>query len=161
VSGLQHLLFLGLIAALPANDIEIIADLRPDTPAEVRRDLGRPFKATSCSATKPGQTILEALGQDAIRIRIHRYDNEWRDERVVKDYLQRVLNAVPEGGMLFSGVYWSEGRQPEIIASAEFSHGERRKMEFANGYAHVEDQRGCEWWGRYFGGDQSKWVVRP
>jgi hypothetical protein len=45
-------------------------------------------------------------------------------------------------------------------ASVEVADGQR-PLQIANGYAHVRDGSGCEWWARYLDPDRSKWVVRP
>jgi hypothetical protein len=63
--------------------------------------------------------------------------------------------------MLSPHVYWAEFRQGEILASVEFAGGQRWPLELANGYAHVQDGSGCEWWARYLGPDRSRWVVWP
>jgi len=75
-------------------------------------------------------------------------------------YLQRIIAAQPEGRELLPYVYWAEGRRVEIEGVAEFAGGRRSRVEFANGYAHVQDESGCEWWGRYLGPDHSSWIVR-
>ena len=80
---------------------------------------------------------------------------------MVKAYIGRLLSAVPEGGTLVPTVYWAEGRSAEIFGSIEFPQGQRRPLRAANGYAHLKDAAGCEWWGRYLGPDRSNWVVRP
>ena len=145
---------------LPEHPIEIVSDPRPYSPAKI--DLGRNFGTTPCSSRRSGKTILEVLLPDAKRILIHQYDKrDWRDLETVKGYIRRLLSAEPEGGMLSAAVYWAELRPAEILASVEFSKGQRRPLQLANGYAHVQDVSGCEWWARYLGPDRSKWVVRP
>jgi len=121
-------------SGLPEDDIEIL-----DEPsASEKIDLERPFGTPFC------------------------YDRrDWRDLATVTGYVRRLLGAEPEGGMLSRGVYWAESRPVEILASVEFSTGQRRPLQLANGYAHVQDGSGCEWWGRYLGPDRSQWVVRP
>ena len=145
-------------SGLPEDDIEIL-----DEPsASEKIDLGRPFGTPVCASGRSGKTLLEALLPDARRILIHHYDRrDWRDLATVTGYVRRLLGAEPEGGMLSAGVYWAESRPAEILASVEFSTGQRRPLRLANGYAHVQDVSGCEWWGRYLGPDRSKWVVRP
>ena len=59
-----------------------------------------------------------------------------------------------------SSICWAEGKSVEILASVEFKSGQRTRIEFANGYAHFEDESGCEWWARYLGPDRSRWIVR-
>ena len=39
--------------------------------------------------------------------------------------------------------------------------GQPRPLRGANGYVHVQDTAGCEWWARDLGPDPSQWVVRP
>lgn len=142
-------------------EVEIVNDPRPSLSARI--DLGRRFGEAPCPS-KPARrtTIREALRPDAKRILIHQYDaTDWRDLETLRGYLRRLLNAEPEGGMLSPAVYWAEARPAEIFASVEFANGQRRPLQLANGYAHVQDASGCEWWARYLGPDRSKWVVRP
>src|SRR5712692_1728479 len=142
--------------ARPEPEVEIVNDPRP--PRSARIDLGLKFGEASCpSRPERKTTIREALRPDVKRILIHQYDpSDWRDLETVRGYLRRLLNAEPEGGM-----HWAEARPAEIFASVEFANGQRRPLQFANGYAHVQDASGCEWWARYLGPDRSKWVVRP
>src|SRR5713101_6067499 len=86
----------------------------------------------SCPSRPAGKTtIREALRPDVKRILIHQYDpSDWRDLETVRGYLRRLLNAEPEGGM-----HWAEARPAEIFASVEFANGQRRPLQFANGYA--------------------------
>ena len=140
--------------------IEIVNDPQPFPSKESPRDLGRPFN--SCSSAQPGRTILEVIGHDAKKILVHHYESAaWRDIGVVRDYIRRVFSAVPETGALMRSAVWSEMVRAEIISSIEFTNGQRRRLELANGYAHFEDFSGCEWWARYLGGDRTKWVVHP
>jgi len=140
--------------------IEIVNDPQPFVFGASPRDLGRPFN--SCSPAQPARTILEVIGHDAKRVLVHHYESAaWRDIGVVRDYIRRVLSAVPETGALTRNVVWSETARVEISTSIEFTNGQRRRLELANGYAHFEDLSGCEWWARYLGGDRTKWVVRP
>jgi hypothetical protein len=172
IRSCQTLLFIGLAAAvalagrqpsqIPGGEPIAIIDATRDASSELSRDLGRSFEeATPCSTRRSGATILEILGSDATAILVHRYAKPpWPDMAVVKEYLRRILAAVPEGARLSSGPYWAEGRRAEISGSTEFRSGQRRRIEFANGYAHIEDQSGCQWWGRYLGPDRSHWIVR-
>jgi hypothetical protein len=148
-----------LSTGLQAGDLVILGDPRPDG-AETS-DLGRRFGTALC-ASGPPRTVLDALGPDAERILIHRFDaGRWQDLEAARTYIARVLTAVPEGGRLSPGVYWAEARPPEILASVELSNGRRQAFHLANGYAHVQDSAGCEWWARYLGPDRAKWVVWP
>ena len=140
--------------------IEIVNDPQPFVFGASPRDLGRPFN--SCSPAQPARTILEVIGHDAKRVLVHHYESAaWRDIGLVRDYIRRVLSAVTETGALTRNVVWSETARVEISTSIEFTNGQRRRLELANGYAHFEDLSGCEWWARYLGGDRTKWVVRP
>ncbi len=135
----------------PEHDIEILNDPRPYSSAKI--DLGRSFGTAPGCLRQSRKTILEVLLPDATRILIHQYDNrDWRDLETVKGYIRRLLSAAPEGGMLSAAVYWAEFRPAEILASVEFSNGQRRPLELANGYAHFQDVSGCEWWARYLAG---------
>jgi len=80
---------------------------------------------------------------------------------VVKAYIRRLLSAVPEGGKLVPTVYWAEMRSAEIFGAIEFPQGKRRSFRAANGYAHLQDAAGCEWWGGVPGPRPSTWIVRP
>lgn len=145
---------------LLAGDLVILGDPRPDR-AEPS-DLGRRFGTAPCASAEPPRTVREALGPDVDRILVHRFDaRRWPDLDAAQTYITRVLTAVPEGGRLSPGVYWAEGRPPEILASVEFSDRRRGAFHLANGYAHVQDGAGCEWWARYLGPDRAKWVVWP
>ena len=84
----------------------------------------------------------------------------WPDIEVVKGYIRRVLTAVPEGGAASPMPYWAEPVRTQIVASLEF-RGSSGLLELANGYAHLVDAAGCEWWARYLGEDRSRWIVRP
>ena len=128
----------------------------------LRRDLGRPFEPPRpCEIRQPGGTVREVLGPSVRAILVHNYDRPaWRNMTVVGDYIRRVLDARPEAGDLQPNVYWAEGSRAEVVGSSEFSSGRLSRIEFANGYAHVEDAAGCQWWGRYLGGDRDAWVVR-
>jgi hypothetical protein len=95
-------------------------------------------------------TIRQALGSPVRRLLVHDFDKEaWRDWQSVADYLSRVLDAGPENGALSPFQIYSEGVITTIRASVELASGELRLIEFAKGYVHVADARGCEWWGRY------------
>ena len=173
IKSYQIVLLIGLVVAVKfrglaalqiggTDQIAIIDAPREYALSELSRDLGRSFGApTPCSARRPGATILEILGPNARAILVHRYDRPaWPDMAVVTEYLRRILAGLPEGGHLSSGVYWAEGRGVEISGSIEFRNGQRSQIEFANGYAHVEDESRCQWWGRYLGADRSRWIVR-
>jgi hypothetical protein len=147
------------VSALTAEAaLDIVDD--PRVVASDRIDVGRRFEAASCETTRPGRTILEAI-PDAEKILVHQFDGEWPSFEVVKAYIRRRLSAVPEGGKLVPTVYWAEMRSAEIFGAIEFPQGKRRSFRAANGYAHLQDAAGCEWWGRYLGPDRSTWIVRP
>ena len=171
--GYRLLLLIGLVVGIAPvcrepsrasqTDQIVIIDVSGESAApERRRDLGQPFdRSRPCSERRPARTIREILGADAKAILVHRYDKPaWPSMTVVTEYIYRMLAGRPEGGELKAGVYWAEGRAVEIVGSVEFSSGQKSRIEFANGYAHVEDDSGCEWWGRYLGGDRSQWIVR-
>ena len=148
------------VSVLPVEAVIDIVD-DPRAISADRVDVGRALGTTSCESRQASQTILEAL-VDARKIRIHQFDGrELPSFDAVKDYIRRLLSAVPEGDKLVPTMYWAEGRSTEIFGSVEFSQGPLRPFRVANGYAHVQDAAGCEWWGRYLGPDESKWVVRP
>ena len=151
------------LLTVSALSVEAVIDIvdDPRVVASDRIDVGRRFGTAACESRLPSHTILSAL-PDAQKILVHQFDGrEWPSFGAAKDYIRRLLSAVPEGGQLVPTVYWAEGRSTEIFASVEFSQGEPRPFRVANGYAHVQDPSGCEWWARYLGPDQSKWVVRP
>jgi hypothetical protein len=145
-----------------ADQFPIIDAPRKYGVSELSRDIGRTFEApTPCLVRSSGATILQILGPNARAIHVHHYKKPaWPDMSVVREYLHRILGGLPEGGGTSSGVYWAEGRRVEILASVEFRSGQRTRMAFANGYAHFEDESGCEWWARYLGPDRSRWIVR-
>lgn len=143
------------------DQIAIIDAPREYPSSELSRDLGRSFESTtSCVVTRPGATIHEILGPNARAILVHHYKKPaWPDMAVVTEYLHRILAGLPEGGGLSNHVHWAELKLVEISGSIEFRDGRRSRIEFANGYAHVEDESGCQWWGRYLGEDRSRWIV--
>jgi hypothetical protein len=147
------------VVAPACAGIEIVHD--PRTITSERIDVGRRFGATACPARPAAKTMLEALG-GARKILIHQFQaREWPRFETVRDYLERLLSAVPEGDHLAPTVYWAESRLTEVFASVDFGRGQPRPLRIANGYVHLQDAAGCEWWGRYLGPDQSKWIVRP
>jgi hypothetical protein len=171
--GYRLLLLIGLVVGIApvcrepsgasqTDQIAIIDVSGESVAPERRRDLGQPFdRSRPCSERRPARTIREILGADAKAILVHRYDKPaWASMTVVTEYIYRMLVGRPEGGELQAGVYWAEGRAVEIVGSVEFRSGQKSRIEFANGYAHVQDDSGCEWWGRYLGGDRSHWIVR-
>ena len=148
------------LAGSSEHQIEILNEPQPSSSPRI--DLGRRFGEIPCPVGESRKTLGEALRSEAKKILIHQFDERtWGDLDTVRDYLGRLLNAEPEGGILSPAVYWAEARAAEIFASVEFANGHRRPLQLANGYAHVQDASGCEWWGRYLGPDRSKWVVRP
>jgi len=139
--------------------VEIVDDPRAITTERI--DVGRRFGTTACPTRPAGKTVLEALS-GARKILIHQFETrEWPSFETVRDYVERLLDAVPEGERLAPTVYWAESRLTEVFATVNFGSGQPRPLRVANGYAHVQDARGCEWWARYLGPDQSKWIVRP
>lgn len=92
---------------------------------------------------------------------VHRYDEAaWSSITVVTRYTHRIIAGPPETRELLRNVHWAEMKLVETEGTVEFAIGRKSRIEFANGYAHVEDDSGCEWWGRYLGPDRSKWIVR-
>jgi hypothetical protein len=160
IGWVAGLLVLLVAAAAPAGAaIEIVDDPRAVTSEPT--DVGRRFGATTCPNRPARQTVQEALG-DARKILIHQFDaREWSSFDTVRDYVRRLLGAIPEGDRLAPTLYWAESRLTEVFASVEFPRGQPRPLRVANGYVHAQDAAGCEWWARYLGADQSKWVVRP
>ena len=147
------------VSALTAEAaLDIVDD--PRVVASDRIDVGRRFEAASCETTRPGRTILEAI-PDAEKILVHQFDGEWPSFEVVKAYIRRLLSAVPEGGKLVPTVYWAEMRSAEIFGAIEFPQGKRRSFRAANGYAHLQDAAGCEWWGGYLGPDRARGSSGP
>jgi hypothetical protein len=142
--------------------IEITDVSREYAASEQRRDIGHPFDgSTHCSATRSATTIRQLLGADAKAILVHRYDKKaWLSVAVVSEYIDRISAGQPEGGELLRNRNWAEMRLVEIEGAVEFTSGRKSRIEFANGYAHVEDDSGCEWWGRYLGADRGRWIVR-
>jgi hypothetical protein len=148
-----------------AGQTTIIEPSAPSRNVDLRRvrDVGRPFEPTArCSGVRSqGATIAAILGPETKAFLVSQYDKaQWPDLDIVKDYLGRVLVAMPEGGTPSPHVIWAERVAVEISIAIEFRDGQRRRMEFGDGYAHFEDEAGCEWWARYLGGDRSKWTVR-
>lgn len=142
--------------------IEINDVSRDYAASEQRRNIGRPFdESTRCSGNRSATAIRELMGADAKAIHVHRYDKAaWSSIAVVTEYIHRIFAGQPENRELLRHSYWAEGRLVEIEGAVEFATGRKSRIEFANGYAHVEDDSGCEWWGRYLGPDRSKWIVR-
>jgi hypothetical protein len=149
-----------------SGDIPIVDASRTAAATKLIRDLGRPFEPPRpCEVRQPRATVREVLGASVKAIRVHHYDKPaWRNITVVGDYIRRVLDARPEGGSEGGGlqpsVYWAEASRAEVVGSIEFSSGRLSRIELASGYVHVEDGAGCQWWGRYLGGDRRAWVVR-
>jgi hypothetical protein len=172
--GYERLLLIGLVLGIefvwcqPSRAgqidrrIEIDDVSRGYAASERRRDIGRPFdESTHCSGTRSATTIRELLGADAKAIDVHRYDKAaWSSIAIVTEYIHRIMAGQPEDRELLRKPYWAEERLVEIEGAVEFTSGRKSRIEFANGYAHVEDDSGCEWWGRYLGPDRSKWIVR-
>ena len=171
--GYEFLLLIGLVLGMvfvgrqpsragQIDRIEIIDVSRDYAASERRRDIGRPFdESKRCSGKRSATTIRELLGADLKAIHVDRYDKAaWSRITAVTDYIHRVLAGQPETRELLRNIHWAEGRLVEIEGSVEFASGRKSRIEFANGYAHVEDDAGCEWWGRYLGPDRSKWIVR-
>ena len=169
----QFLLFVGLVAVIApvgpeasrtrqSKQIAVIDVSGESVASERRRDIGRSFDGSQpCSERSPATTIRGILGADVEAIRVHHYDKPtWPNITVVTEYLQRIMDAHPEGDELQGMCYWAEGRLVEIVGSVAFTNGRTSRIEFANGYAHVEDGSGCQWWARYLGGNRSKWIVR-
>ncbi len=125
--------------------------------------LGRAFEpAGRCSARPPDQggTAREVLGRDLRAILVHSYDEAtFGGLAGLTVYIRRILVAHPEGGSHQSHPYWSEGYPVVMAGSLEYRDGRRSRIELGNGYLHFEDSRGCQWWGRYLGGDRKSWVV--
>lgn len=156
-------LFLAVGAATPAR-IPVVYVPLVYPQSELYRSVSRPFETLrKCPTTGFRQaptTIRKILSGNATLIRVHYYEKPaWKNMAVVTDYIDRILDAEPEGALISSSE-WSEGRMVEIVADVEFSSGQRSRIEFANGYAHIEDASGCQWYGRYLGWDRTKWIVR-
>lgn len=139
--------------------------------SELYRDVSQSFQSPrNCSGRKPRRifepdgtatTIHELLGDDVKAILVHYYQQPaWQNMAVVTDYIDRIVDAKSGTEFLMSAPNWAEARTVEILAEVEFANGQRRRIEFANGIAHIEDVSGCQWWGRYLGGDRAKWIVR-
>jgi hypothetical protein len=172
--GYELLLLIGLVLAMvfvwrqPSTAgqvdrrIEIHDVSRAYAASERRRDIGRPFdQSTRCSGKRSATTIRELLGAETKVIHVHRYDKEsWSSMTAVTEYIHRIMAGQPETGELLRTIHWAEGMNVEIEGAVEFTSGRKSRIEFANGYAHVEDESGCEWWGRYLGPDRGKWIVR-
>jgi hypothetical protein len=134
-----------------------------DSTAVTRPSLGRSFTPPGKCPTdrKAPTTVREALGSQAQRVVVHRYERtSWPSMGTVIDYVERILVGVPETGSLDRSPAFAEFVRPEVAGSVEFKGGGLRSIEFGNGYVHVMSDDGCEWWGRYLGPDQSKWIVR-
>ena len=169
----ETLLFIALVLAVGphglnafqsggTNQFAILNAPREYAASELSRQLGRSFETPGvCLERRSGATILQILGPNARAISIHHYNKAaWPDMAVVTEYLHRILGALPEGEQPSSGVYWAEGKSVEILGTVEFTNGMETRIEFANGYAHFEDEFGCQWWARYLGPDRSRWIVR-
>ena len=135
------------------NRLEVIDVSRDYALSERRRDIGRPFdESTRCSGKRSATTIRELLGADAKTIHVHRYDKAaWSSIAIVTEYIHRIIAGPPETRELLRNVHWAEMKLVEIEGTVEFASGRKSRIEFANGYAHIEDDSGCEWWGRYLG----------
>jgi hypothetical protein len=159
----RSLLLAGLAIAMAQPDrVSIVDAAREYAASDARHDAGRRFDPSrTCSVKKSAATIREILGPDLKAIRVDRYDKaQWSNMTAVSEYLQRIVAGQPEGRELLPYIHWAEGRRVEIEGVAEFAGGGTTRVEFANGYAHVQDASGCEWWGRYLGGDRNTWIVR-
>ena len=155
-----------LIAALDDPDEETarLASAALKTARFAKEDiaaLGNMLSQGEANGRASAAAFLAALGPDARRLLVHHYEPAWHDIGIVRNYIRRLLDAVPETQQVIDHIHWAEGPPVEIIAFVEFQNGKRRPMEIGNGYAHFEDLGGCEWWARYLGGERSKWVVRP
>ncbi len=171
--GIELLLLIGLVLgtvfvwrqpsrAGQIDQLDIIDISRDYAASERRRDIGRPFhESTRCSGEKSATTIRELLGVKAKAIQVHRYDRAaWPSIAIVTEYIHRIMAAQPETRELLRHTHWAERRLVEIEGAVEFTSGRKSQIEFADGYAHVEDDSGCEWWGRYLGPDRGNRIVR-
>lgn len=149
-------------ATAQVSRIEVVDASRDYSASEERRNIGRPFDPSRrCSEKRSVGKIGELLGADAKAIHVQRYDKTaWSNIDVVTTYIRRIIAAEPETGELSPFSNWAEWTPVEIEGTVEFRSGRTSRIEFANGYAHVADASGCEWWARYLGGDRSKWIVR-
>jgi hypothetical protein len=146
--------------ASQVDRIQIIDASRDDGTSE-RRNIGQPFDETNrCSEKRRVAKIADLLGADVTALHVQRYDKAWSNITVVAEYIRRIMTAEPETRELSPFSNWSEWKPVEIEGTVAFRSGEKSRIEFANGYAHVADASGCEWWGRYLGADRTKWIVR-
>ena len=124
--------------------------------------LDSPFvPAVPCPVRPPsGATVFDVLGRDVRSLVLAFYDRQtWGDAKSAGDYINRIFSAVPEGGAPQPTVYWAESPPILISGTLAFVTGPPRRVLIGKGYIHFEDDSGCQWWGRYLGGDKSKWVV--
>jgi hypothetical protein len=158
---LLHGLLLAGLLFQSAQQVQVSNDPRAYYGDELFQRVGKSFSNTRCTTRKATvKTIHDILVPDLVAVRIHYYASAWHDFVPVRDYIQRLFDATPEGDKVSANIYWSEDSVAEIIASLEFKNGQRTKILLGNGYAHFVDASGCEWWARYLGGDKSKWIVR-
>ena len=119
--------------------------------------LDRPFGLVpiACQWPSGGQprNISEILGPTVKALTVAAYATpRFQSETQLSAYIRSMLVARPEGGSLGTGV-WSEGTDLDIGIVTEWADGRFGRFDLGtNGrtrYAHVQDHRGCEWWGRF------------
>ena len=120
-------------------------------------NLDRSFGLSPITCPHPsGQdpaTIADVLGQSVRTLTVRAYDtSRFQTEDQVRDYIGAMLVARPEGGRMGGGL-WSEVTVLQVSIVIEWVDGRFGRFDLGSSgtsqYAHLEDQRGCERWGRF------------
>jgi len=105
------------------------------------------------------ESVADALGSDVKSLTVRGYNTtRFKTQDQVRDYIQAMLAArPPEGNQMANYQAWSEGGSIDVVIMTEWKDRRLGRFELGslgyggsgNQYAHVEDHRGCEWWGRF------------
>ena len=102
--------------------------------------------------------MRQVLGGPVTRVEIHQYPKTWGSFSVVSEYVNRLMDAPPESGLLPMPI-WAESVTAEVFGTIEFVRGTRRPLQVAKGYLFFQDIEGRNWFARYLGGEKDRWVV--
>ena len=123
----------------------------------------RPFGVAmiSCpseSGREPA-TIADVLGANVKTISVRGYKSaRFTTEAHVIGYVRAMMTARPEGDRMSGLQTWSEGGDIEVVMVTEWKDGRFGRFDLGsssgagskgNQFAHLEDHRGCERWGRF------------
>lgn len=102
-------------------------------------------------------TIVDVLGPSVKSLTVQGYDTtRFETQEEVRDYVRAMLTARPESDQMTIFQVWSEGGSIQVVIVTEWMDGRFGRFDLGslgagtgNQYAHLEDHRGCERWGRF------------